>query len=187
MDLFRLLISYLTRAKIFPKIYQALLPVPDVPELKRDTGRVLSEFLMLFTNVACPPHGRSPSTDDRRKRFRHPICNCRTLWLCDNNRRFTWNALICQLHSRLYSSLLNKRVPESTIHHWHGRTKESGIRYVLFHCLFAYKSVLHLVRLGSSGLKVSEIILGCICPMVLPNGEIGFYQRENRLKHIKAA
>ena len=98
LGLFKLLISYLTRAKIFPKIYQALLPVPEVPELKKDTGRVLSEFLMLFTNVACPPHGRSPSTDDRRKRFRHPICN------------------------------------------WHGRTKESDIRYVLLHCLnlFAY-------------------------------------------------
>ena len=44
MSLFKLLISYLTRAKIFLKIYQALFPVPlaEVPELKKDAARVLS-------------------------------------------------------------------------------------------------------------------------------------------------
>ena len=64
------------------------------------------------------------------------------------------------------------------------------VSYGRFNCstffAYTYKKSVHLVRLGSSGLKVSQIILGCMSyggpefmKWVLPE--------EESIKHIKAA
>ena len=142
------------------------------------------------TSRVRPMAGHRPPTTEESRRFRHHICNCRIRFIggfatITWGSRGTLSSADCTVDCTAHC--LTNELLKAPFTNWHGSTEEGGIRYVLFHCLFAYKSVLHLVRLGSSGLKVSEIILGCICPMVLPNGEIGFYQRENRLKHIKAA
>ena len=63
------------------------------------------------------------------------------------------------------------------------------VRYVQFHGFFAYytdyRSV-HLVRLGSSGLKVSPIILGCMS-YGSPEWQKWVLPEEESIKHIKAA
>ena len=72
---------------------------------------------------------------------------------------------------------------------YYGRRKESIIRYVQLCGLFAYtdynKSA-HLVRLGSSGLKVSQIILGCMS-YGSPEFQEWLLPEEESIKHIKAA
>ena len=95
-------------------------PAAEAKCVSRLVERVLvtARRFSQYTNIARPPQDLSPATDDRRKlqlssRFRHPICNCRirfTAWFCNNNRKFTWNALICSLHSSLNRSLPNKLV-----------------------------------------------------------------------------
>jgi hypothetical protein len=90
--------------------------------------------------------------------------------------------------STLFQQPPNKHVTASI--YYNARREKSFIRYVhwQFHGLSAntdYRSV-PLVRLGSSGLKVSQIILGCMS-YGSPEWQQWVLPEEESIKHIKAA
>ena len=78
--------------------------------------------------------------------------------------------------------------PQASSPRLNARRQKSIIWYILFHDSFAYTDyrAVYSVRLGSSGLKVSRIILGCMS-YGSPEWEKWLLPEDESIKHIKAA